>query len=980
MKENARTSIISLLCFGLISFTLLNSVASAAPDNMGTDFWLAFPRDQVGAQQIKLYITAGVDTTGMVTISGLGFSEVFVVTAGDITSVDLPTAVVLTQSDGVENLGIHVTSVDEVTVYGFSIYDYITDAFLALPTSVLGTEHILLSYNNGVFGGTQFAVAATQDGTTVTIIPSVTTGGRAGGIPYVISLNQGETYRLVNHDVGVGYDLSGTIITSDVPVAVFGSHECPNVPAAFIACDYLIEQFPAVASWGTNFVTMPLATRLNGDTFRFLSSEDGTKVWLNGSLVTTLQRGEFHERMIDGPAQIESDHPILIAQYSNGESYDSKTGDPFMMLVPPFEQFLNQYTVITPNAGFAINYMNIVVADYCVGQIEVDGFLIPPGDYVPIDTSGFSGVQVPVGVGAHSLSGPCPFGVFVYGFDTMASYGYPGGMSLAPVAEVVSIVLTPKTATNQIDTQHCVVARVTNGDGDPVVGVRVDFNVTGANPTVGFAFTDTNGEAPFCYTGSNEGDDTITASVGEISDTANKTWVYYSPTFTSSATQSSTYTETATPTATPSETPSDTETSTLSATPTATPTYTPTSTHTYTGIETYTPTITETDSPTYTRTHTRTVTRTETESNTPTDTATFTNTPTMTPTSTRTATLTVTSTNTHTTTLTKTHTVTFSPSTTRTTTPTPTPYFSFQVDIVNEAGEVVKIFHGANSGELPGDIELRESEVIFDVGGGVFRDLHLGDWWTITWDGSLDDDEMIPNGAYHVIVRVTDVDGQRQEDIGTLVVMKVAGDFKVTVRNEGGRLIRSIGANYGMGNLGALSAEPRLIKPGSGHDERAYIKASGCTLIMGNNEKALYWDGRNEDGQIVQSGVYRIVVEKQNIEGGREVKEVEVTVVRGAGGAIDNVIVSPNPKVITGGDTTVRVRYDVIMAGAAVKVKVYDIAGELVLRAESRDTSKDYVELVADKLAGGIYIVLVEATAEGSSHVFRRMKKLVILK
>ena len=41
--------------------------------------------------------------------------------------------------------------------------------------------------------------------------------------------------------------------------------------------DYLVEQLPPVESWGTYFVTSPLATRSGGDTFRFLASADQTK-------------------------------------------------------------------------------------------------------------------------------------------------------------------------------------------------------------------------------------------------------------------------------------------------------------------------------------------------------------------------------------------------------------------------------------------------------------------------------------------------------------------------------------------------------------------------------------------------------------------------------------------------------------------------------------------------------------------------------
>jgi hypothetical protein len=37
------------------------------------------------------------------------------------------------------------------------------------------------------------------------------------------------------------------------------------------ACDHLVEQLPPVNQWGRQFVTMPLATRSGGDTFRILA-------------------------------------------------------------------------------------------------------------------------------------------------------------------------------------------------------------------------------------------------------------------------------------------------------------------------------------------------------------------------------------------------------------------------------------------------------------------------------------------------------------------------------------------------------------------------------------------------------------------------------------------------------------------------------------------------------------------------------------
>lgn len=98
------------------------------------------------------------------------------------------------------------------------------------------------------------------------------------------------------------------------------------------------------------------------------------------------------------------------------------------------------------------------------------------------------------------------------------------------------LTLTPKTATNPVDSQHCVTATVTDVFGNPVPNITVRFSVTGSVNTSGSATTDANGEAQFCYTGPPlPGADAIHAFAdtdndnmqdpGEPFDDATKAWV-----------------------------------------------------------------------------------------------------------------------------------------------------------------------------------------------------------------------------------------------------------------------------------------------------------------------------------------------------------------------------------------------------------------------------------------------------------------------
>ena len=56
---------------------------------------------------------------------------------------------------------------------------------------------------------------------------------------------------------------------------------------------------------------------------------------------------------------------------------------------------------------------------------------MPGSAFQPIGPSPFSGAQISVGVGAHTLNSPLPFGIYMYGFNSYDNYGYIGGACMA---------------------------------------------------------------------------------------------------------------------------------------------------------------------------------------------------------------------------------------------------------------------------------------------------------------------------------------------------------------------------------------------------------------------------------------------------------------------------------------------------------------------------------------------------------------------
>ncbi len=394
------------------------------PTSEGSDFVVCFPRNYEATSNCSLLIGSEFSTTGEVTMPGLAIDIPFSVQPGLVTTISLPSNVQVLTAGEVTQRGIGISAEAPITVYGLNRLTFSTDAFTAFPTVVAGTRYRVLSHASSVNGPSQLAVVGISDDTEVTIVPS--SGGPFGeqGEALTVTLDALETYLLT------GDDLTGSLVTSSSPIAVFGGHECGNVPADFGFCDHLVEQLPPISYWGIEHLTVSLAGRAGGDTFRIVTDTPNTVITVAGSKPATfsLDPGTFSDLILDGVNQITSSAPVLICQYAHGTSYDGNAGDPFMGLVAPVERFRTAYTFTSPPSGFVAHYVNIVLRAEDLTDVLLDGQALAPLTVEPIGTSGFVGVQVVVQPGCHNLTAPTPVGLYAYGFNAADSYGYAGGL------------------------------------------------------------------------------------------------------------------------------------------------------------------------------------------------------------------------------------------------------------------------------------------------------------------------------------------------------------------------------------------------------------------------------------------------------------------------------------------------------------------------------------------------------------------------
>ena len=173
------------------------AAATGVPDSYGRDFWIDFDDNVVeDSTRLTLYVTGLRTTQGAVEIPGIGFVTNFAVSANEITPVAIPLGAMLGQQriHGVEPRAIHVTTEDDVVVYGLNRTRETTDAYLAQPTDTQGTRYRVMGY--GGLPGSLFSVVASRNATDVTITPAVAVEEHAAGVPFTVRLEAGETFEL----------------------------------------------------------------------------------------------------------------------------------------------------------------------------------------------------------------------------------------------------------------------------------------------------------------------------------------------------------------------------------------------------------------------------------------------------------------------------------------------------------------------------------------------------------------------------------------------------------------------------------------------------------------------------------------------------------------------------------------------------------------------------------------------------------------
>ena len=399
---------------------------------IGNKVYIGFPENYNNAPEFLIMhmSTNEVDAVEFLVDTLKGFHFRNTVTNNDAVQVQFPLQFEVQNYEQRYN-GIKVTTANDepLVVYGESYSSESAGIFAALPCSaqnVTEYEYYGVTFNGFTSHSRAFMLFVGCENSTIVRVGSL-----------IVYLHEMERYIYSST-----HGLTGTRVVSNKPISFISGHQCRGVPPGESSCDQLVEQLPNTALWGKEFLTAPLFGRTAPDIYivvSYLPSTVTTMVCSDSSntTVTTLSQFPRNHKVVTVPdsayCSIDSNNPVLVVQFASSGEADNTSSDPFMMNIPPVDQYTNKYVVVIP-AEFSSNVITIFVTPeyYQPERIFVDEVNQNDANWTDIPCQNDSLVcgyaaTIVVDEGQHRVfheSTSAKMSVSVYGFSRDNGYGY----------------------------------------------------------------------------------------------------------------------------------------------------------------------------------------------------------------------------------------------------------------------------------------------------------------------------------------------------------------------------------------------------------------------------------------------------------------------------------------------------------------------------------------------------------------------------
>ncbi|XP_062578964.1 uncharacterized protein LOC134240877 [Saccostrea cucullata] len=416
----------------------------------GSEFLLALSKHKnlQNADNVSMVITS--PNNGMISVyfeNTKSFINTTLTKGRNIISLDPSTA---TSVPWNEQKGIYVKSNVNISVHVMEYRNGSDTAFSVIPVPDLSNRYVAASAKGTKDSPSFITVVALHNDTKVRFNLRLEDKNRyvyispwrnyryENGESFNITLNQYETFQLeVN-----GTDLTGTVIDSSKPVAVFSGAKSTVIPSTVCTQDCetqkVIQMIPPTDALGTDFIIPKLQNRQTF-TYKIIASEDRTQVAVNGKIVNLPTAGSFKEfeTMTNKSICISSNKPILVLQMTEDMKPVKENASGAMLVTPAIQQFKSDYHFSVSDDGEYKHFISIITKKGQEGGLVLDdkpfNQINATLETIALNGSPYVVINIPLSqLHSHdveNLQGH-PFGLMAYGFKHNQGYGYPVGLKL----------------------------------------------------------------------------------------------------------------------------------------------------------------------------------------------------------------------------------------------------------------------------------------------------------------------------------------------------------------------------------------------------------------------------------------------------------------------------------------------------------------------------------------------------------------------
>uniref|UniRef100_A0AAY4AS27 VWFD domain-containing protein n=1 Tax=Denticeps clupeoides TaxID=299321 RepID=A0AAY4AS27_9TELE len=395
----------------------------------GREFATAFMQNYesgYGGPRYQLRVISFSEGTKVkVSVPTLKFNQEWTSAASEDKTINLPDNIEVTGSKKSSNTVI-IESSKDVSVASFNYKLYTADSSIVYPMTEWGTEYFVFTPAMSIAGSlAQVLLVNGKERNTVEVYPTVLlTFQGVVRLPFVKMVVELEPYE--SAQIQSLFTLSGTRVSSQLPLAVYSGHTCTW---RFSKCNHVYEQLLPVKSWGTQFLVPPLSVQTLFDSVYIQGAEPTWFTVSTGRLTTKylLTRGGTLEFPLKPPdaLYIVAEKPVQVLLLFNGVTAPLGTFyDPFLINVMPSSSFCSSYRLIG-QVDFD-NRALLVVRSSQLGGLQINGkpFSNSPR-WKAVEGSEFSWAEISYQVDSvQTISSPSTtFGVYSFGISQMNGYG-----------------------------------------------------------------------------------------------------------------------------------------------------------------------------------------------------------------------------------------------------------------------------------------------------------------------------------------------------------------------------------------------------------------------------------------------------------------------------------------------------------------------------------------------------------------------------